>query len=79
MAISRKIQSTLEKSSWIRRMFETGGKLKSEFGADQVFDFSLGNPNLRPPDEFTSVLRQHVDNTTAGVHSYMPNSGYPEV
>ena len=79
MAISRKIQSTLEKSSWIRRMFETGGKLKSQFGADQVFDFSLGNPNLRPPDEFTSTLRRHANNTATGVHSYMPNSGYPEV
>ena len=79
MAISRKIQSTIEKSSWIRRMFETGARLKAEHGAENVFDFSLGNPNIAPPPEFTAALKRHSGNTAAGIHSYMPNSGYPDV
>jgi len=48
MAVSQKIESFMEKSSWIRRMFEEGARLKQEHGAENVFDFSLGNPNLDP-------------------------------
>lgn len=79
MAISRSIQATLEKSSWIRRMFETGAKMKQEFGADQVYDFSLGNPDLDPPAEFSRALERESSRRDAGLHSYMPNAGYPAV
>lgn len=79
MAISRSIQATLEKSSWIRRMFETGAKLKQEFGADQVYDFSLGNPDLDPPEEFSRALIREASRREPGLHSYMPNAGYPAV
>lgn len=79
MAISRKILSTMEKSSWIRRMFEAGAKLKAEHGNDNVFDFSLGNPNLDPPREFHESLSRQAADRSRGVHSYMPNAGYPEV
>ncbi len=79
MAISRSIQATLEKSSWIRRMFETGARLKQEFGADQVFDFSLGNPDLDPPAEFSRALAREASRQEPGLHSYMPNAGYPAV
>ena len=42
MAVSDRVLKSMENSSWIRKMFETGGRLKAEFGEDNVFDFSLG-------------------------------------
>ncbi len=52
MSASKKIQASIEKSSWIRKMFEEGNLRKAKFGAENVFDFSLGNPNLEPPAKF---------------------------
>jgi aspartate aminotransferase len=49
MPISKIIARQLENASWIRRMFEEGTRLKRERGADAVFDFSLGNPDVEPP------------------------------
>ena len=46
MTIAKNIEAILAKSSWIRKMFEEGARLKARHGADRVFDFSLGNPNL---------------------------------
>lgn len=69
----------MEKSSWIRKMFEEGGKLKAIHGNDKVFDFSLGNPNLEPPAEFKTILKQVAGDTARGLHAYMPNTGYPDV
>jgi aspartate aminotransferase len=66
-------------SSWIRKMFEEGARLKAQFGADQVFDFSLGNPDLPPPPQFTQALANLVRDEQPGCHAYMPNSGWPEV
>ena len=45
--VAKKMQAFAEKSSWIRKMFEEGAKMKAEFGADKVFDFSIGNPMCR--------------------------------
>jgi aspartate aminotransferase len=60
-------------------MFEEGARLKAQHGADQVFDFSLGNPNLPPPAKFTEALKQIVARLGPGDHGYMPNTGYPAV
>lgn len=79
MPVARKIQEAMERSSWIRRMFEEGARLKAEFGAENVFDFSLGNPNLEPPEAFRRVLRQLAAEERPGSHGYMPNAGYAEV
>ena len=49
MAISKKVSGFMESASWIRRMFEQGALLKREHGPENVYDFSLGNPDL-PPD-----------------------------
>ena len=76
MAISEKMKMFAEKSSWIRKMFEEGAKMKAEFGAENVFDFSLGNPDAPPPAEFDAVLEKVVNDKSAGVHSYMPNVGH---
>ncbi len=78
MAVSNKIRGLLEQGSWIRRMFEEGIELKQRFGEDNVFDLSLGNPILEPPDEFFAELRRIADDPAPGMHRYMPNSGYPE-
>jgi aspartate aminotransferase len=79
MAISDKMNEFATASSWIRRMFEEGAKLKKQFGAANVFDFSLGNPDIPPPPRFDEVLREIAADHAAGVHGYMPNGGYPQV
>jgi aspartate aminotransferase len=54
-------------------------RLKRERGADKVFDFSLGNPDVEPPAEVLDALRRVVAAARPGSHGYMPNPGYPEV
>lgn len=79
MPVAQKIAEFIERSSWIRAMFEAGAKLKAEKGAENVFDFSLGNPNIEPPESFYSVLGELAADRTPGTHAYMPNAGYPKV
>ena len=79
MPIAERVKSALERSSWIRKMFEEGARLKAEHGPENVFDFSLGNPNLPPPESFRRTLRELVDEETPGAHGYMPNAGFPDV
>jgi aspartate aminotransferase len=78
MALAARIQDAIERSSWIRKMFEEGARLKALHGADKVFDFSLGNPDLEPPESFVAALRTAVDESAIGAHGYMPNAGYEE-
>ena len=68
----------MEQGGWIRRMFEAGIALKAQYGADSVFDLSLGNPVVEPPEKFHRELRRLAENPTPGMHRYMPNAGYPE-
>ena len=77
MTIAKKISGFISQSSFIRRMFEEGVRLKDEFGADNVFDFSLGNPNVDPPPAFKNRLRELASAEIPGMHMYMPNAGYP--
>jgi aspartate aminotransferase len=79
MTIAEQIQETLKRSSWIRKMFEEGARLKAKYGAENVFDLSLGNPNVKPPEAFRSALDQIVGSSGPNDHVYMPNSGYPHV
>ncbi len=79
MVISEKMKNFSEKSSWIRKMFEEGARLKAEFGADKVFDFSLGNPDVPPPPEFRRILIETASENLPGQHAYMPNGGLPWV
>ncbi len=78
MAVAQKIRSYMEQGSWIRRMFEEGVALKAQYGADNVYDLSLGNPEVEPPPEFDRALRRLLDSEAPGLHRYMPNAGYPE-
>lgn len=79
MTIANYINGFMSKSSWIRKMFEEGARLKAAHGAENVFDFSLGNPNLEPPAEFNAALNQTIAALGPGDHSYMPNTGYAHV
>lgn len=79
MAISQKMLSFAERSSWIRKMFEEGARLKAKYGADQVCDFSLGNPDLPPPAQYQEAVRRVTATEGPGAHAYMANNGYPFV
>jgi aspartate aminotransferase len=77
--ISSQLAASMKGSSWIRRMFEEGARLKAQHGADKVFDFSLGNPVIEPPPAVRAALEAAARDETPGIHRYMPNAGFPEV
>jgi aspartate aminotransferase len=60
-------------------MFEIGIELRRERGAENVFDYTLGNPDVEPPPEVIDALRRVVAENRPKSHGYMPNAGYPEV
>lgn len=78
MAIATKIAGYIDRASWIRRMFEEGERLRRIHGADSVYDFTLGNPDVEPPVEFGERLRELALHPLAGMHRYMNNAGYDE-
>lgn len=78
MTISKKIEKAIAGSSFIRKMFTEGARLKAKHGAENVFDFTLGNPNLPPPEEFKQALTDTVSALGPIDHGYMANVGYPE-
>lgn len=78
MAIATKIQNFIESASWIRKMFEEGERLRKLHGAENVYDFTLGNPDIEPPPEFAAGLRELALNPPPGMHRYMSNAGYAE-
>ena len=79
MPIAQAVKDALGSSSMIRNMFEEGIELKKKFGTDKVFDFSLGNPDLEPPEAFHQTLLRLVKEEQCGFHGYMPNAGFPYV
>ena len=78
MPIATKIKGFIEHSSWIRKMFEEGAALRQQYGDQNVFDFTLGNPTMEPPAELHRELRKIAENPTPGMHRYMNNAGYEE-
>jgi len=79
MPIAETVKNALASSSMIRKMFEEGIQLKKQHGADKVFDFSLGNPDLEPPKAFHDVLIKFARQDEKGIHGYMPNAGFQNV
>lgn len=78
--ISEKMKNMVNNSSAIRAMFEEGNRMRKEFGADQVFDFSLGNPNVPAPAAVKEAIKELVDEEDPVVlHGYTNNAGYEEV
>jgi aspartate aminotransferase len=78
MTIAKKIKSSIANSSMIRKMFEEGAVMKKKYGADKVYDFSLGNPNVEPPDEFKKELKNLAYKDIPLKHGYAPNAGFVE-
>ncbi|OPY69065.1 MAG: Aspartate aminotransferase [Syntrophorhabdus sp. PtaU1.Bin050] len=79
MPISKNISRLMKDSSWIRAMFEEGEKLKKQYGTENIFDFSLGNPITEPPQALREELIRIVSSDAKGMHRYMSNSGYEDV
>lgn len=78
--IAKKMEPYLQNNSAIRMMFEEGNRLKAIYGADKVFDFSLGNPNVPAPDAIKEAIIDILNTEeSTKVHGYMSNAGFPEV
>ncbi|BDG05188.1 pyridoxal phosphate-dependent aminotransferase [Anaeromyxobacter oryzae] len=78
--VSPQIRQQMQDASWIRRMFDAGLELKQRVGADKVFDFSLGNPDVPPPAAAAAVLRGLADRAVSPMGlGYCPNAGLPSV
>jgi len=78
--ISNEISECLKHSSAIRKMFEAGIEMKKKFGAENVYDYSLGNPDVPPPAQIEkSLLKIAADSKNPFTFGYMPNAGFPAV
>jgi aspartate aminotransferase len=79
MSISQTVTQQIKSASWIRRMFEEGIRLKAERGAENIFDYTLGNPDPEPPKPIIDALQRVALENRKRSHAYMPNAGFPEV
>lgn len=78
--ISDRMIDLVNNSSVIRAMFEEGKRLAGIYGAENVYDFSLGNPNVPAPAQVNKAIKALVDEEESTVlHGYMSNSGYEDV
>ena len=68
----------MSQGSWIRKMFEEGIELKQKYGAENIFDLSIGNPVMNPPEQFFEELMKIAQAPISGMHRYMPNAGLDE-
>ena len=76
MSVATHISEAMIHSSWIRKMFEEGAKLKAQFGEDNVYDFSLGDPDVPQPESFYTTLKALASKPDPKAHGYMPNAGF---
>ena len=78
--IAEKMKPFVQNNSAIRMMFEEGNRLRAKYGADKVYDFSLGNPSVPAPDSVREAIIDLVNNTDPTVlHGYMSNAGFEDV
>ena len=78
--ISEKMKPLVNNNSAIRAMFEEGKKMAQKYGAENVYDFSLGNPSTLPPKAVNQAIIDVVNNEEPNrVHGYMNNSGFEDV
>jgi aspartate aminotransferase len=78
MAIATKIAGFIDQASWIRKMFEEGTRLRAIHGDEKVFDFTIGNPSVEPPEILHRELLKLASHPLPGMHRYMSNAGYEE-
>ncbi|MBE6020786.1 MAG: pyridoxal phosphate-dependent aminotransferase [Clostridiales bacterium] len=78
--ISKNMKKLVENSSAIRAMFEEGAQLAKIYGAENVYDFSLGNPNVAAPESIKEAVIDIITNDDPlMLHGYMSNAGYEDV
>ena len=79
--IAEKMKNMVANSSAIRAMFEEGNRLAQIYGAKNVYDFSLGNPNVAAPEAVKKAILELLDeNDPVVLHGYTnSNSGYADV
>ena len=78
--IADKMKPLMANNSAIRTMFEEGDKMRAEFGAENVYDFSLGNPDAPVPDEIKQAVIDILNEEDPGtIHGYMSNAGFEDV
>ncbi len=78
--ISQKMMELGKRSSVIREIFEYGNRRRAEIGAENVYDFSLGNPSIPAPEALTKVLEELIENTDpVALHGYTSAPGAPAV
>ena len=77
--IADKMVGYLSNNSVIRAMFEEGRKMAEKYGAENVYDFSLGNPNVAAPAQVKESVLKHIEEDSLDIHGYMSNIGYEEV
>ena len=78
--ISESMVGLVKGSSVIRKMFEEGNRLAKLYGAENVYDFSLGNPNVAAPEIVNESIIDTVKNEdSVKLHGYMSNAGYEDV
>lgn len=78
--ISEKMKALVAGSSVTRAMFEEGNRLAAIYGRENVYDFSLGNPNVPAPEKVKTAIVDIVNNVDpVKLHGYMSNAGYEEV
>ena len=78
--ISEKMKPLMENNSAIRTMFEEGDKMRAKYGRDQVYDFSLGNPDAPTPPEVNQAICDIVkEEPDLILHGYMSNAGFEDV
>ena len=77
--VAREIRDQMANASWIRKMFEKGLELKKRFGVENVYDFSLGNPDIPPPARAREALHSLAERAVQPFGmGYCPNAGLPE-
>lgn len=78
--IAKNMEALVKGSSVIRKMFEEGNRLAKIYGRENVYDFSLGNPNIPAPESINESIKKIVDTEESTyVHGYMSNAGYEDV
>lgn len=76
---SKEVMDNVANGSWIRAMFEQGLQLIAKYGAENVYDFTLGNPDPEPAPCVQETIRELVSGNYPGIHKYMANAGFADV
>ncbi|MDR0287120.1 MAG: pyridoxal phosphate-dependent aminotransferase [Clostridiales bacterium] len=76
---SEKVVANLASASLVRAMFEQGERLRKQYGPENVYDFTLGNPDPEPPQSVLDTIKELASGRYPGIHKYMPNAGYEDV